>query len=176
MSSRQDYLNFVLDSLQGNGGLSGTARGVARQTASAAAGTAAGGLLAGPGGALFGGIIGGLYGYFTTESYSSLFSFYNTLADDDRRKVTEKIQGYVGSTSINDFTGWITRDGNRDILVTMLIELMRHGISSMGSSDAPSSSASSSSRGRPSSSRNGASPPPSAPPYGFYEPPPPYSN
>ncbi|CAJ0956922.1 unnamed protein product, partial [Mesorhabditis belari] len=170
MTTQHDYLNFVLETLQGHGGLSTTVRGVARQTASAAAGTAAGGLLAGPAGALIGGIIGGLYGYLTTEEYASLFTFYQSLAAEDRKKRA------VGGTSINDFTSWVTRSGNRELLVTLLMELMRQGITSWSSSDEQSYASTSSTRhrGQARSTRNASSPEPSAPPYGFADPPPPY--
>lgn len=64
-------------------------------------------------------------GYANADEYQSLMRVLQSLSEDEKYRLQQKIQALVGSVSIEQFVTWIQTEGHRQLLLTVLNEAVK---------------------------------------------------
>lgn len=120
------YYKHLMELLETNAELKKTSKGIFKQMAWAAGGTCVGGVVAGPPGALAGGIIGAVYGYCVSDSYDSMLNVIRNLSDTEKRRLVEKVQELVGSSTLEALTAFIGSQVQREMLLNCIRTVLQN--------------------------------------------------
>lgn len=64
-------------------------------------------------------------GYMNADDYQSLIRVLQSLSEDEKYRLQQKIQALVGSVSIEQFVHWLQTEGHRQLLMTLLSEAVK---------------------------------------------------
>ncbi|KAK3603116.1 hypothetical protein CHS0354_027903 [Potamilus streckersoni] len=114
------YYRHLMELLETNKELKKTSKGIFKQMAWAAGGAAVGGIVGGPPGALFGSIAGSFMGYIQSDDYKSMVAVLKNMSDADKKKLVQKVQELVGSSTIEALTSFIGSQVQRELLLGLI--------------------------------------------------------
>jgi len=119
------YYKQIMDILETDPNMKKTAKGMFTQMAYSAGGALLGGAFGGPPGAMIGGIAGSIYGYTRVDEYDSMVTVLKTLSEDEKAALVSKVQGLVGSSSVEALTSFISQQVNRELLTGLIQEFTK---------------------------------------------------
>ena len=70
-------------------------------------------------------LTGSLYGYLHADNYESILTVLRELSDLEKKRLVEKVQELVGSSSIEGLTTFIASQIKRDLFVKLIQDFVK---------------------------------------------------